>query len=152
MNRTAVLGACAAAALAAYLAMGLAFIRASAPTYDEAVHLASGYSYLATGKYVLNISDHPPLAEMAAALPLLALKPSLPADPSSVEKSRLYDYGAAFLYRNSVPAGRDGVPVEEGRAVIVEPGLFHRRRVGRQRRLQRQQRQRGRHLGQRRMV
>lgn len=106
MNRTAVLGACAAAALAAYLAMGLAFIRASAPTYDEAVHLASGYSYLAAGKYVLNISDHPPLAEMAAALPLLALKPSLPADPSSVEKSRLYDYGAAFLYRNSVPAGR----------------------------------------------
>jgi len=39
---------CAAAALAAHLFMGLAFIRSAAPTYDETVHLAGGYSVLAT--------------------------------------------------------------------------------------------------------
>ena len=58
--------------------------------YDEAVHLASGYSYLATGRYRLNIMDHPPLAEMWAALPLLAWRPHLLSSTPDWELGRVY--------------------------------------------------------------
>ena len=106
MNRNKVLRSCAAAALAAHFLLGLAFIRSAAPTYDETVHLASGYSYLATGKYVMNIMDHPPLAEMADALPLLAYKPNIFSSHPFFMQGRLYHYGDLFLYQNSRPAGK----------------------------------------------
>lgn len=104
MERKKVLLICAAAALCVHFAMGLAFIRSAAPTYDETVHLASGYSYLATGKYIMNIMDHPPLAEMADALPLLAYKPNIFASHPYFRQARPYHYGDLFLYQNSVPA------------------------------------------------
>jgi|GEM_PF-4528426 len=44
------------------------FIVNSSPAYDEPRHLAGGYSYWKTGKYRINIKDHPPLAEMAGTL------------------------------------------------------------------------------------
>jgi len=93
---------CAAAALAAYAVMGFVFIRSAAPTYDEPVHLASGYSYLATGRYAVNIMDHPPLAEMADALPLLAYGPSAFPDHPFFLSPRPFHYGDLFLYNNSV--------------------------------------------------
>ena len=51
-------------------------------TYDEAVHLAAGFSYLTTGDYQLN-PEHPPLSKMLAAIPLLFLKPHLPVEDAS---------------------------------------------------------------------
>ena len=45
-------------------------IRQESQTYDEAVHLASGYSYLTTGDYRLN-PEHPSLSKMLSAVPLL---------------------------------------------------------------------------------
>ncbi len=42
------------------------------PTNDEPVHLTSGYVYLTTGEYVVDLA-HPPLGRVLAALPLLAL-------------------------------------------------------------------------------
>ena len=36
-----------------FIAQGVFFIRANAPTYDEALHLAAGYSYLATRDFRL---------------------------------------------------------------------------------------------------
>ena len=106
MDRKKILLLCAAAALAAHFAMGLAFIRSAAPTYDEPVHLASGYSYLATGKYAMNIMDHPPLAEMADALPLLAYKPNAFSSHPYYAQRMLYHYGDLVLYQNAVPAGK----------------------------------------------
>ena len=47
------------------------FLRKS-PTYDEAIHLFAGYSYLRWGDFRTN-PEHPPLAKVLAALPLLAL-------------------------------------------------------------------------------
>src|SRR5262249_53487307 len=41
------------------------------PTIDEPVHLFSGYSYLKWGDFRAN-PEHPPLAKLWAALPLLA--------------------------------------------------------------------------------
>lgn len=46
----------------------------AAPTSDEPVHLAAGYTYLATGDFRLN-PEHPPLLKLAAALPLLIDRP-----------------------------------------------------------------------------
>jgi len=92
--------------LAVHIALGVGFIRSAAPTYDEAVHLASGYSYLATGRYRLNIMDHPPLAEMWAAVPLLAWQPHLFASSPDFIQGRLYHYADQFVNRNRVSGGR----------------------------------------------
>lgn len=93
-----------AASCAVAIAFGAAQIRASAPTYDEPVHLASGYLTLETSLPPLNWRDHPPFAEVWAALPLLALKPS--TLPGSPEWGKLYDFADAFLYKNRVDARR----------------------------------------------
>lgn len=96
--------ALAAGALALHLWMGFSFIRSAAPTYDETVHLSSGYSYLVTGKYMMNIMDHPPFSEMLSAAPLLAYKlKNFCAHPYFLNANP-YHYGDLFLYQNSVPA------------------------------------------------
>jgi len=91
----------AAAALIFHLFEGFAFIRSAAPTYDETVHLSSGYSYLETGRYLMNVMDHPPFSEMLSALPLLALHPkSFTAHPYFANLMP-YHYGDLFLYQNN---------------------------------------------------
>lgn len=84
------------------LTLGSDFIRVSSPTYDEPVHLASGYAALLARP--LNWRDHPPLAEMWGALPLLALRPA--AMPQAQAALGLYDFADAFLYKNTVTAAR----------------------------------------------
>ena len=96
----------AAAALAFHLFAGLSFIRSAAATYDETVHLASGFSYLHTGRYVMNIMDHPPLSEMLSALPVLALKPQAFTAHPYFANFMPYHYGDLFLYQNTVSPER----------------------------------------------
>jgi 4-amino-4-deoxy-L-arabinose transferase-like glycosyltransferase len=62
----------AAAALVAFIALGLGDLLTTSPTSDETAHLAAGYSYLVTHDYRIN-PEHPPLAKMLAALPLLGM-------------------------------------------------------------------------------
>ena len=95
-----------AAALAAHFVMGLAFIRSAAPTYDETVHLSSGYSYLLAGKDVTLLTGHPPLAETVDALPLLAYHPGIFSSHPYFTRSAIYHYGDLFLYQNTVSAGK----------------------------------------------
>src|SRR5262245_8085674 len=72
--------------------------RQESQTYDEATHLAAGYSYLLTGDFHIN-PEHPPLGKILPALPLLPLHPDLPAEnPDWKGDQRMF--GAAFLYRN----------------------------------------------------
>lgn len=73
-------------------------------TYDEGAHLVAGYSYWKTGSFALN-PEHPPLAKLLAALPLLALRPLLPTALPDWQM-REYDAGVAFLYSNRVPADK----------------------------------------------
>lgn len=81
-------------------------IRASSATYDEPVHLAAGYTDIVEGRYQLNALDHPPLAEMWAALPLLALRPdTFTSYPYKLE-SATYHFSDLFLHGNRVPARR----------------------------------------------
>ncbi|OGR46008.1 MAG: hypothetical protein A2X37_09485 [Elusimicrobia bacterium GWA2_66_18] len=86
--------------------LGLGSIRSTCATYDEPVHLAAGYTDLVQGRYRLNAMDHPPLAEMWAALPLLALRPNRFSDHPAWLDGRVYHYGDLFLYKNRVPAER----------------------------------------------
>ncbi len=64
---------------AIFLGQGAWFIAANSQTYDEAVNLCAGYSYLATGDFRFN-PEHPPLMKELAALPLwLCYRLPLPA-------------------------------------------------------------------------
>ncbi len=91
----------ALAGAAVSIALGCGFIESASPTYDEPVHLASGYLGLVSGT-PLNYRDHPPLAEMWAALPLLRYH--LATLRQSAVWGRLYNYSDAFLYSNVIPA------------------------------------------------
>ena len=96
----------AALGLAAFVGLGWSMIRTSAPTYDEPVHLASGFTALRTGTRYINAMDHPPLAEMWAALPLLALRPATFFQNRDWAAERVYNYADFFLYKNIVDAER----------------------------------------------
>jgi hypothetical protein len=68
--------------LVVFTVVALGTIDRESPTIDEPVHLLAGYSYLKWGDYRVN-PEHPPLAKMLGALPLLALdikdpRPSAP--------------------------------------------------------------------------
>src|SRR5436189_697132 len=81
----------AAAALVAFIALALGDLLTASPTSDETAHLAAGYSYLVTYDYRLN-PEHPPLAKMFAALPLLGMRvwPSRFGDPADGTRALTY--------------------------------------------------------------
>src|SRR5262245_14615891 len=60
-------------------AQGILFIRANSQTIDEAMHLAAGYSYLATKDFRIE-PQNPPLIKELLALPLF-LTYRLPFNP-----------------------------------------------------------------------
>lgn len=69
-------------------------------TLDEGVHLSAGYSYLTTGDFRLN-REHPPLAKMIAAIPLLFLQPHLPLQSDAWKKGDQWEFAREFFYRSS---------------------------------------------------
>jgi 4-amino-4-deoxy-L-arabinose transferase-like glycosyltransferase len=90
--------------VALFFVQGISFIRANAPTYDEAMHLAAGYSYLATGDFRLD-SEHPPFIKQLQALPLfVGYELSFSSDTESWRERGDYLLGQEFLYRAKVPA------------------------------------------------
>ena len=78
--------------------MVLALPRLSATT-DEVVHLPAGYTYWTTRDFRLN-PEHPPLAKLFAAIPLLALKPRLDLSWPEWNSPQQYIFGYGFLYTN----------------------------------------------------
>ncbi len=78
-------------------------IRQESQTWDEAIEMASGYRYLKTGEYRFFL-EHPPLGRIVVALPLLLFNPELPVEDPQGGGETHVRYGAAFLYRNRVPA------------------------------------------------
>jgi hypothetical protein len=61
--------------LAAFLALALGDLLTTSPTSDETVHLAAGWSYLATHDFRIN-PEHPPLLKVMAAAPLMSMQVS----------------------------------------------------------------------------
>ncbi|HKQ61748.1 MAG TPA: glycosyltransferase family 39 protein [Candidatus Polarisedimenticolaceae bacterium] len=85
--------------LAALFLQGILGSRQLSAAFDEATHLASGYSYLKTGDYRLN-PQHPPLGKLLCALPLLALGPQLDLADPGWRESEEWGFGHRFLYGN----------------------------------------------------
>jgi hypothetical protein len=89
--------------LAILAAVQILSIREESQTWDEAIHLAAGYSYWKTGDFRLN-PEHPPLGKLLNALPLLWLNLNLPLDHPSWAKPDQREFGLQFLYYNRLPA------------------------------------------------
>src|SRR6266852_6573478 len=88
----------------AFLAQGYAFIDANSQTFDEAAHIAAGYSYIDKGDFRLNV-EHPPLSKELAGLAVY-LRFHLPVDPKPElwQKADEWTIGRDFLYHSTVPA------------------------------------------------
>ena len=92
--------------LVAFFLQGIVFIRANAPTYDEAMHLGAGYSYLATGDFRLE-PQNPPLIKEILAMPLfLAYRLPFRTDTQDWRDGAEYLVGQNFLFRSALPADR----------------------------------------------
>src|SRR5436305_14384615 len=81
--------------LQALLAVG----RLSA-TSDEPIHLVAGYSYWQTRDFRIN-PEHPPLAKLIAALPLLIINPTLDTSSEYWKTASQSKLGFNFLYSNN---------------------------------------------------
>jgi 4-amino-4-deoxy-L-arabinose transferase-like glycosyltransferase len=90
-------------------------------TFDEAVYIAAGYSYWKTGDFRLN-PEHPPLAKLLVAAPLLPLRLALPLDDPSWRDADEYAFGARFLYHNRMPA--DAILLRARSVTILVTLLF----------------------------
>lgn len=89
--------------LAITAGLAIASLVGDSVTFDETSHLPAGMSYLQTGDFRL-APDHPPLAKMWAALPLLLVDHRWPApDDSSWQLARHYDFGKQWLFKQNHP-------------------------------------------------
>jgi hypothetical protein len=72
-------------------------------TWDEGIHLSAGFAYLTRGDFRWN-QEHPPLAKLVAALPLVALHLELPTQTPGWQKLDETQMGIDFLYHNRAAA------------------------------------------------
>jgi 4-amino-4-deoxy-L-arabinose transferase-like glycosyltransferase len=91
--------------LAAMATVQVLSVRLESQTWDEGFEIASGYSYLKTGDYRIS-PEHPPLARVLAALPLLWLNLDLPVQHPSWAARNDVEFGHQFIFGNRVPADR----------------------------------------------
>lgn len=84
-------------------------------TCDEVAHLTAGYTYWQTGDYRL-VPEHPPLAQLWAALPLNFMTIDLPpASELSWQTSDVWTYGTTLLFQSDNDGHR---MLMAGRAMI----------------------------------
>jgi len=88
-------------AMAAQIALSL---RQQSFTWDEGDHLFAGYMSLKKGDFALN-PEHPPLAKMVAALPLLPLHLVVPPMQGRYFKDEAYFGGRELVFRNDPAHG-----------------------------------------------
>ena len=79
-------------------------IRWQSTSWDEGDHLFAGYMSLKHGDFSLN-PEHPPLAKMVAALPLLPLDLKVAPSQGRYFKLEAYYRGRELLYRNGPANG-----------------------------------------------
>ena len=83
--------------------LALSSIHGSNATCDEFAHLTAGYSYFTTGDWRL-VPEHPPLAELWAAIPLLFMDLHFPSTAQEAwYSSNQWQIGTQFFYE----AGND---------------------------------------------
>lgn len=77
--------------------------REETQNFDEAGHLIAGYLYWKTGDLRWN-PEHPPLAKLLNAAPLLAYNPRIPLEHPTFKARDLHELARVFLYHNTVSA------------------------------------------------
>lgn len=82
-----------------FVILGMGDILGNAPTFDEAPHLASGWTYWVTWDSRLN-PEHPPLLKMIAAAPLL----SMPVWPAGLRNDGSAAFGSLNEMWRAAPA------------------------------------------------
>jgi len=83
-----------------FIAQGIVFIRANSQTIDEAMHIAAGYSYLATRDFRIE-PQNPPLIKELLALPLwMAYGLPFRPDPQYWRDADGYLIGRDLLYQS----------------------------------------------------
>src|SRR5262245_65942076 len=98
-------------------AQGILFIRANSQTIDDAMHLAAGYSYLATKDFRIE-PQNPPLIKELLALPLfLTYRLPFNPDPQHWREADGYLIGRDLLYKSPPTA-------EQILALTRFPNLF----------------------------
>ena len=88
-----------AAGLSAYLVLSFWILADESPTYDEGAHLIAGYAAWTRGDFRLN-PEHPPLAKLVAALPLLAQNLQWPQVDAGWERGDAEEFSYRFLYQS----------------------------------------------------
>ena len=78
-----------------FLALGVAEAWADAPTFDEPVYVSAGLAGVLHHDVTLN-EEHPPLPKVLAVLPVLFVRPVVPADGSWAANDE-QRYGARFV-------------------------------------------------------
>jgi 4-amino-4-deoxy-L-arabinose transferase-like glycosyltransferase len=93
----------AAIVMLAMCAVQFAVMQGDSQANDESFHLLTGYRYLKTGSLSLGC-EHPPLAQLVAATPLLALNLRLPGPHAEAGDRAQAAQEREFLYGNTYPA------------------------------------------------
>lgn len=75
-------------------------VRQNSQTFDESAHIYAGYSYWTRGDFGIN-PEHPPVAKMLAALPLLPLHLVAPPGPPMYFRAASSVGGSIFLYSHN---------------------------------------------------
>lgn len=82
-----------------FIALSLWEMADESITTDELVHLSAGYTYLAQGDYRMN-PEHPALAKILAAAPLMFMRLRWPAEDEFWKKGLQWQFGYKFLYQS----------------------------------------------------
>ncbi|MGH7796475.1 MAG: ArnT family glycosyltransferase [Candidatus Binatia bacterium] len=92
--------------LVVFVAQGIFFIQVNSQTYDEAMHIAAGYSYLAEKDFRLE-PQNPPLIKQLLAFPLFLIhRAPFNPDPQHWRNGDGYLIGLDLLYKSTLPADR----------------------------------------------
>lgn len=89
-----------AALLLLFTILTLTSMSQKSVTNDEALHIASGYSYITLHDFRMN-PEHPPLIKSLSALPLLFLDISIDTSHNSWTGQQKWEFGSHFLFDNS---------------------------------------------------
>lgn len=101
-----VAGVLVLAAVGYFVAQGVRLIDHYSPTFDEGAHLVAGYSYWKTRDFRIN-PEHPPLAKLLFALPLVLTEPELRAlDGKLLNKGNHWEVSRWFFANSPAPIDR----------------------------------------------
>ena len=109
--------------LAVFAASAINSLVRESATFDETAHLSAGYSYLTMFDYRLT-PEHPPLAKLLSAFPLVITGAKMPEGPGrdGWQRGDAWSFGYDFLYRT--PGNDADTLLTLGRLPIVGLGVL----------------------------